>query len=62
MREKFVRFEGDIFKIIETDSGFDAFKLVNNSWERVSGKLIATLHFEGIPLSETEIASLPTET
>lgn len=54
MKEKFVKFEGEIFKIIETNLGFDAFKFVNNSWERVSGKLIATLLFEGIEVNNPE--------
>lgn len=53
-KERFVKFEGDIFKIVETDFGFDAFKFVNNSWERVSGKLIATLDFEGISVEAPE--------
>ena len=57
MKERFVNWEGDTFKIVETDSGFDAFKLVNNSWKRVSGKLIATLDFEGMPISENETAA-----
>lgn len=52
MKDVFVNWEGDVFKISETDSGFAAFKLVNNSWEPISGKLTATLLFEGKPIPD----------
>ena len=58
MEDVFVKWEGDISKVVEVPSVFEASKFVNNSWELVSSKLVATLLFEGMPLGKDEILSL----
>ena len=54
MVSKFRKLNGDIYRIDEDTAGFSVgvFKKVGDSWIRVSGKLIPTLDFEGMPVSE----------
>ncbi|MCD6177931.1 hypothetical protein J7K03_01555 [bacterium] len=49
-KEVFIKWEGDIFKVRTKD--LRAFKLSGNSWKPVSGKLVATLFFEGRPVKK----------
>ncbi len=57
---KFVELDGDVYRIDKSfkPASISAFRLDGDSWVKVPGELIATLCFEGLPLSSEEISEL----
>ena len=50
-KSKFLVWEGKEYRVDETPTGFSAFVKDGSGWKEVSGKLVATLLFEGVPKS-----------
>ena len=55
LSSKFIRWEGDIYRVDDIkDGGFRFFVFNDGNWVEASGKLGATIFFEGVPVDNPE--------
>ncbi|MGM0442397.1 MAG: hypothetical protein ACQEQC_08270 [Elusimicrobiota bacterium] len=55
---EFIKYEGEIYKIEEAESGFEPYKLINNSWEAVDELLTVNLLSYGLPVDDSFMVNI----
>lgn len=62
LSSKFIVWEGDTYRVDDIpDDGFKLFVLKGGVWVPASGKLLATVEFEGVPVSNPSTSVPKTE-